>query len=74
MSFVFIPSLVSLLMSHEEKLGRELTRSEVQAIRDNATVISVPVDVAKGIVKDRGYRDLDPENAWTEWQNFRRDN
>ncbi|WP_429865065.1 hypothetical protein [Enterobacter kobei] len=54
-------------MSEERKIGRELTQQEVESIRDSATAVQVPVDVAKEMIKERGYLDIDPENAWEEW-------
>ncbi|QNQ20013.1 hypothetical protein HF650_09705 [Kosakonia sp. SMBL-WEM22] len=67
MTIVFIPSLVVVLLSKEKENGRELTQQEVESIRDGATAIQVPVDVANEMIKERGYFDIDPENAWEEW-------
>ncbi|EME8858112.1 hypothetical protein ACMUMX_00890 [Enterobacter mori] len=67
MTIVFIPALVVVLLSKERETGRELTQQEVEAIRDSATAIRVPVDVAKEMIKERGYLDIDPEDVWEEW-------
>lgn|GEM_PF-352052 len=67
MTIVFIPALVAVLLSEERKIGRELTQQEVESIRDSATAVQVPVDVAKEMIKERGYLNIDPENAWEEW-------
>ncbi|EPS7137347.1 MULTISPECIES: hypothetical protein [Enterobacter] len=67
MTIVFIPALIAVLLSEEREIGRELTQQEVESIRDSATAVRVPVDVAKEMIKERGYLDIDPENAWEEW-------
>ena len=67
MTIVFIPALVVVLLSKERETGRELTQQEVEAILDSATAIRVPVDVAKEMIKERGYLDIDPEDVWEEW-------
>ncbi|MEA5205277.1 hypothetical protein [Enterobacter mori] len=67
MTFMFIPALVVVLLSKERETGRELTQQEVESIRDSATAIRVPVDVAKEMIKERGYLDIDPEDVWEEW-------
>lgn len=64
---MFIPALVVVLLSKERETGRELTQQEVESIRDSATAIRVPVDVAKEMIKERGYLDIDPEDVWEEW-------
>ena len=60
MTFVFIPALVTLLVSREEEKGLALTRHEVEAIRDNATVIALPEDIAFSLAESRGYPDIEP--------------
>ena len=67
MTFMFIPALVVVLLSKERETGRELTQQEVESIRDSATAIRVPVEVAKEMIKERGYLDIDPEDVWEEW-------
>lgn len=67
MTIVFIPALVVVLLSKERETGRELTQQEVESIRDSATAIRVPVDVAKEMIKERSYLDIDPEDVWEEW-------
>ncbi|WP_269915583.1 hypothetical protein [Acinetobacter sp. HY1485] len=47
--------------------GRQLTKVEVEEIRDKATVINLPTEIAQAIVKERGYEDIDPDNVWEEW-------
>ncbi|MBT1868805.1 hypothetical protein KK010_02435 [Enterobacter mori] len=67
MTIVFFPALVVVLLSKERETGRELTQQEVESIRDSATAIRVPVDVAKEMINERGYLDIDPEDVWEEW-------
>lgn len=67
MTIVFIPTLISLLESKEIESGDELTQNEVERIRDNATVVEVPTEIANHITLNRGYPDLNAEDAWNEW-------
>ena len=71
MTFVFIPALVTLLVSREEEKGLALTRHEVEAIRDNATVIALPEDIAFSAAENLGYPDIEPEDVWNAWQAFK---
>lgn len=71
MSIVFIPALIPLLMKIENEKGSPLTEQEVSSIRDNATTIEVPRDVALDMAECRGYFDINPENCWTEWSLYR---
>lgn len=67
MTIVFIPALVVVLVAKEKEAGRELTREEVESIRDSATATRVPIETARDMVRERGYLDIDPENVWEEW-------
>lgn len=67
MAIVFIPALVVLLEAKEKDFGRELTREDVESIRDNATAIELPAEIASDMIKSRGYPDIDAQNAWDEW-------
>ncbi|WP_234095938.1 hypothetical protein [Citrobacter portucalensis] len=73
MKIVFIPALIVVLIDKEQDIGRELTRYEVESIRDGATAIRLPAEAAEGIIRERGYRDIDPENVWREWQAYKAD-
>ncbi|WP_149135102.1 hypothetical protein [Cupriavidus campinensis] len=66
-----IPSLAAVLLSVEKKKGRPLTRPEVEALRDKMSVMVVPADAAKEVEAKRGYKDVDQNRAWEEWQRFR---
>jgi hypothetical protein len=65
---VLIPPLVDLLRAHQTRKGEPLTRSEVERIRDGAIAMMMSVAHARLMEKSRGYPDLDPANAWDEWQ------
>ncbi|WP_029568909.1 hypothetical protein [Pantoea ananatis] len=70
MTLLFIPSLISLLVYKAEEKGSPLTEEEVLGIRDNATAIVTDAEGALAMAERRGYQDIDPENCWTEWLNF----
>lgn len=73
MSIVFVPPLITLLLSKEIEKDFPLTEDEVLSIRDNATAIAVDTNTALALVEQRGYRDINPEKCWEEWVDFRRD-
>ncbi|QDI16842.1 hypothetical protein FBF86_02120 [Serratia marcescens] len=73
MKIVFIPALIIVLIDKEQDMGRELIRDEVESIRDDATAIRLPAEAAEDIIRERGYRDIDPENVWREWQAYKAD-
>jgi hypothetical protein len=66
-----VPSLVSTLLNREKAKGSPLTEAEVLGIRDTAPAIAMPPDVAAKVEAERGYKDIDPENCWEEWQRAR---
>jgi hypothetical protein len=72
MAIVFIPALVALLESKEIEIGHELTRKEVESIRDNAAAIVVPEEIAKDMTKSRGYPDIDAEDVWNGWLTYKK--
>ena len=70
---VFMPSLGSWLIRAEDVKGEPLTYDEVIRLRDKAPCIMMTVDDVRKLEESRGYRDIDPENCWYEWQMLRRD-
>lgn len=74
MTIVFIPSLISLLISKAEEKGSPLSEEEVLNIRDTATAIRLDAEAALSMIESRGYQDIDPENCWDEWIAFRKEN
>ncbi|WP_081641763.1 hypothetical protein [Dickeya dadantii] len=71
MTIIFIPALIALLTIREDEAGRPLTKEEVETIRDNATAIVLPEDVAISMTAERGYNDISPEHVWDEWISFK---
>lgn len=69
----FIPSLVSRLIRAEEDKGSPLTEPEVLAIRDTATTMRVTLKARDFVWLKRGYRDIDPDDVWNDWQRYRAD-
>jgi len=67
-----IPSLVSTLLNRERAKGSPLTEAEVIEIRDSCPSVAVPIDVVPKIVAGRGYKDIDPERCWEQWQEARK--
>lgn len=68
---VFIPPLLQLLISSENNKGLPLAEEEVLNICDNATGILVSKDRARKLEISRGYKDINPENCWEEWQAYK---
>lgn len=67
MILTFIPPLIVLLEAGKSMVGRQLTKIEVEEIRDNATVINLPTEIAQAIIKERGYEDINVDNVWEKW-------
>lgn len=68
---VFVPALAPLLLRAEQLKGAPLTEHEVLRLRDHATCVTMTPEQATHLEDSRGYRDLDPENCWAEWQELR---
>ncbi len=73
MNFVplFVPALAHLLREAELAKGSPLTRAEVLQVRDQGACMMVRGSVALEMEEKRGFRDIDPENCWEEWQALR---
>ncbi len=71
LQLVFIPALVAILLNQERRKGAPLTEEEVLAIRDDAAHMALPRDAVAEMVRQRGYDDIDPENAWEDWTAIR---
>jgi hypothetical protein len=67
----FIPSLLATLKNREEAKGAPLTEAEVLTIRDKAPVVTATPEQFKHVEEARGYKDLDAENVWRAWQNYK---
>ena len=70
---VFVPALSATLLSAEDKKGEPLTHDEVIHIRDKSPCIMMAIGDARKMDDSRGYRDIDPENCWYDWQHLRRE-
>jgi uncharacterized protein YegJ (DUF2314 family) len=70
---VFVPALGPLLIRAEDLKGQPLSYDEVIRIRDQAVCIMLTVGEAGKMDESRGYRDIDPENCWFDWQHLRRE-
>jgi uncharacterized protein YegJ (DUF2314 family) len=70
---VFIPALGPLLINAEDRKGTPLSYDEVIRLRDGAACIMMSSEHALAMEKTRGYRDIDPENCWFDWQHLRRE-
>jgi hypothetical protein len=67
----FIPALGAILIHAEDKKGSPLTEEEAIKMRDGAMVIMLPAGEARTMDQKRGYKDIDPENLWHDWQTLR---
>ena len=68
-----VPSLVATLLNRERAKGTPLTEDEVIQIRDACPAIAVPLEVAREMDEKRGYKDIDPERCWEQWQVARKE-
>jgi hypothetical protein len=68
---VFIPALAPLLLRAEQLKGAPLTEDKVIRIRDRASCVTMRQEEADKLEESRGYRDIDPEKCWAEWQALR---
>jgi hypothetical protein len=66
-----IPPLVTLLKQHEAAKGSPLTEQEVLDIRGKAICMTMRRSRADQLAAARGFPDIDPANAWTEWVEVR---
>ena len=63
-----IPPLVDVLANHEQQKGAPLTEAEVAEIAGSAICMTMRQSRAAAMATARGYADIDPANAWPEWQ------
>lgn len=66
-----IPSLIAMILRAEQDKGSPLTREEVEAVRDKCVCIMMPLSMVAKMAERRGYDDIDPEQAWEQWQEAR---
>jgi hypothetical protein len=68
-----VPALVAVLLAKEKEKGAPLTKEEVEEITDKAACIAMPRHAREKVDEARGYDDIDPEQAWEQWQHVRQD-
>ncbi len=66
-----IPALVTILYRLEQDKGTALTEAEVVSARDKAVCIMLPLSRAVQLAEMRGYDDVDLENVWESWCQYR---
>lgn len=69
-----IPTLLAFLISLEKQKGLPLTEDEVLAARDDVACIALPVSEARALAEARGYDDINPEDVWNDWLEFKSQN
>jgi hypothetical protein len=62
-----IPPLATLLADFERQKGSPLSEVEVLAVRDEAVCMNMRLSRKLAMDAARGYRDLDPQDVWHEW-------
>jgi hypothetical protein len=72
LEIIFSPSLLYLLKFKENEKGSDLTEDEVIEIRDKAIGMMIRGSMLRKIEKSQGYRDIDPENCWVEWNQYKK--
>lgn len=68
---VFVPPLATCLAAAEASKGSRLTEAEVLSIRNGAVCIMMAHEEAAKMAASRGYRDVEPENYWADWNRLR---
>jgi hypothetical protein len=68
---VFMPSLLWRFRKAEAESASPLTSSQAQEIRDKAVWVLLPEMIVSKMEVRRGFRDLDPDSFWTDWQQIR---
>jgi hypothetical protein len=66
-----IPALGVLLLNLEKHKGAPLSEAEVIEARGKAVCMMLPLSAKRAMDEKRGYRDIDPENVWSEWLAFK---
>lgn len=70
---IFTPSLASILWNAKQSKGEPLSEEEVLQIRDKSITMTVSISIAQELAESRGYTDINPDNAWEEWQDLRQE-
>ena len=67
LEFVFMPSLLALLVAAEAKAKRPLSRAQVEAITSKGICVAMGPRDAQRLERSSGYADIHPRRAWGEW-------
>lgn len=67
----FVPELALVLTWKEKEKGMDLTEKEVLETLGKAVAIMVSIEDKIKLDQARGYRDLDPDNIWQEWCEYK---
>jgi hypothetical protein len=67
-----VPSLVATLLNRENAKGSPLTKEEVLQIRDKCPAIALRPETAAEMEKNRGYKDIEFDYCWEQWQEARK--
>ncbi len=62
------PALIVLLLQRQRQKGGRLTEAEVLQVRNEALCAMLTTSARHALDCRRGYRDLDPQDVWHEWQ------
>lgn len=73
MAITSIPSRVSILWRSEQSKGSPLTEQEVTKICNESAAVALPLMALAAIEESRGYRDIDGDQCWEDWQEIRVD-
>ncbi len=68
-----VPALVAILLAREKEKAAPLVQEEVEDIVRNTECITMPRHAREKVDAVRGYTDIDPEHAWEQWQQVRKD-
>lgn len=74
LEIVFIPSLLEMLTFNEKDKGSDLNEDEVWNLRDKSICMTINLEAFKKIEEERGYKDIDPENCWEDWCDYKKRN
>jgi hypothetical protein len=67
---MFVPALLTMVLMEENKKGSPLTQEEVERVRDTGICMMVSLSHYRMHAEMSG-RDLDPENVWEEFQEYK---
>ena len=65
---VFMPSLLRRFREAQDHSQAPLTAPQARAIRAEAVGVRVTLEIASKMEQRRGFKDLDQDNFWAEWQ------